>query len=102
MSLKNNDQDPGYRLPTGGVLDEDLSSYSQEKLEHEFHLSYEVLHDIHCKYPPWNGGVAIKGMLKENPDECKFGREQFLSSLAVWKLRLARAEEELERRYLLS
>lgn len=102
MSLKSKDQDPGYRLPTGGVLDNDLSTYNQEKLEHEFHLAYEVLHDIHCSYPPWNGGVAIPGMLKEDPDKSSFGREQFLSALAVWKLRLARAEEELEKRYLLS
>lgn len=101
MSQQNND-DPGYRLPTTGVFAKDIQLYTQEELEHEYRLSYEILHDVHCKYPPWNGGVAIPGMLKEDPDKSRFGRETFLDALNTWKARLNRAETELERRYLLS
>lgn len=91
------------RLPTGGMLDKDLSTLTDEALKHEHDLAYEVLHDIHCSYPPWDGGVAIKGMLKEVAENSERAQgEQFQWALQVWKLRLKRAEDELERRYLLS
>jgi hypothetical protein len=99
MSRQNDD--PGYRLPTGGVFNQDITKYTEAELEHEQQLAYEVLNDIHCSYPPWNGGVAITGMLKQNPDESSVGREQFLRALETWKLRLKRAEDELLERRLL-
>lgn len=100
MSLKNNEDTPSY---TGGVFAEDITAYSSEELEHEYELSYEILNDVHCSFPPWNGGVAISGLLKQDPDKNGIcSRETFLEALATWKARLKRAEDELERRYLLS
>lgn len=91
------------KLITGGVFDWDMTSISDEQLQHEYDLAYEVLHDIHCPRPPWNGGVAIRGMLKEATEDNAHTRSTiFRHALEVWKLRLKRAEDELERRYLLS
>lgn len=83
--------------PAFGVLSEDITKYTNEELQHEWHLSYEVLNDIH-----YEGKVVIKGMLKEDLDQCCFGKEQFMFALSTWQQRFARAENELERRFLLS
>lgn len=94
-------KEPGFHLPTGGALDWDMTTLTDAQLEHEFHLAYEVLNDIHCSYPPWNGGVAIKGMLKED-DPQKLEDPYWKPALKTWQLRLSNAEQEIERRFLLS
>lgn len=81
----------------------DLSIITDEQLEYELQLAYEVLNDVHSTYPPYNGGVAIKGMLKELAEDSFQSRgTAFIASLATWKFRLCRAQTELERRFLLS
>ena len=103
MSQPNNPYNPGPRLPHGPVTEWVMEDLSDEVLEHELALSYEVLHDIHCSMPPYNGGVAIRGMLKELADDTPKSRDpQYRSAVEVWKKRLQRAQDELERRYLLS
>lgn len=103
MSQQNNKYNPGPPPIGGNVTTADLSDISDEQLEHELQLSYEILHDVHCTYPPYNGGVAIKGMLKELAEDEPISRtDGFKRSLSVWQLRLRRAQEELERRFLLS
>jgi hypothetical protein len=92
---------PGFRLPTGGALDWDMTTLTDGQLEHEYHLAYEVLNDIYCSYSPWNGGVAIKGMLKED-DPKTLNDPNWKSALETWRLRLSNAETEIERRFLLS
>ena len=85
------------------VLEWDMTELTDAELQHEFDLSYEVLHDIHSSFPPYNGGVAIKGMLKKIRDNDPDAQgEVFLSAVVVWKKRLQNAEDELERRFLLS
>ena len=80
-----------------------MTELSDAELQHEYDLSYEVLHDIHSSYPPYNGGVAIKGMLRQiADDEPQTKVEPFVSAVKVWKQRLQNAVDELERRFLLS
>lgn len=81
------------RLPHGPVTKWNMELLSDEVLQHEYDLCYEVLNDIII-----DGEVRIIGMLK-NPDlENEMGR----AAINVWKTRLMRAETEIERRFLLS
>lgn len=82
------------KLPTQEV--NNLLALSNEQLQHEYDLSFEVLNGIYI-----DGQLVIKGMLFENIDEYP-NRDQFLLALNHWKKRLERATDELMERAIFS
>lgn len=98
MSQQNNHQGE-RRLPTGGALEWDMTQLTDAQLEHEYQLAYESMygHTI-------NGVVVIPGFRSPDfdPQDIYWVKDHYDEALAVWTLRLERAEQELERRYLLS
>ena len=98
MSLKNKEYTPSPRLPSGGALDWDMTILSDKQLEYEYHLAYESLYG-HTH----EGVVVLKGLRDpEYVPPCGFKHATIIEANRVWSLRFSRAENELERRYLLS
>jgi len=87
----------GPRLPTGGALHWDMTQLTDEQLGHEHHLAYESLYGH-----TYEGVILIPGLLSPDFDKRNFSSEIIKEALATWTLRFQRAENELERRYLLS
>ena len=86
------------RLPSGGALDWDMTTLTDDQLCYEHELARQSLygHEV-------NGEIVLKGFLDpEYQPLFSFSREFLEEAITVWKLRYSRAEDELERRYLLS
>lgn len=86
MSQQNN------YLPRGSALEWDMTKLTQEQLQYEYDLAYEILHGIYI-----DGELIIEGMLNIEPNGPMYDE-----ALHVWKLRLSRAQEELVDRQILS
>lgn len=82
------------KLPTQEV--NNLLALSNEQLQHEYDLSFEVLNGIYI-----DGQLVIKGMLFEDITGYP-NQEQFLLALNHWKKRLERATDELMERAIFS
>lgn len=88
----------GPALPPGSALDWDMTSLTNEQLEHEYHLAYESLYGH-----TYEGKIMIKGIRDpEYVPPQNIDKETIENAHRVWNLRFSRAEAELERRYLLS
>lgn len=95
MSLKSEFKP---RLPSGGALDWDMTLLTDSQLEHEYHLAYESLHGH-----TYQGVVILKGLRDPEYVPLFNCSEEILNQAKqVWNLRFSRAEDELERRFLLS
>ena len=82
------------KLPHGPVTEWNMEMLSEEVLQHEYELAYEVLNDIII-----DDQIVISGMLKKPLNDMS---DLERHAVGVWKKRLQRAEDELERRFLLS
>lgn len=97
MSLKSKYQ-PGTSLPSGGALGWDMTTLTIDQLEYEHHLAYESLYGH-----TYEGVIVIRGL--RDPEfipPSSFNKDTLDEANKVWTLRFTRAEDELERRFLLS
>lgn len=97
MSLKSKYKF-GPSLPGGSALDWDMTKLTDDQLEYEHHLAYESLYGHKV-----DGIIRIKGYRDpEYQPPGGFSKEMLSDAESVWTLRFTRAEDELERRFLLS
>lgn len=86
------------RLPSGGALDWDMTTLTDDQLCYEHELAHESLYGHKV-----NGEIVLKGFLDpEYKPPGYFSNVTLNEAITVWKLRYSRAGDELERRYLLS
>lgn len=84
-------------LPTGENLHKSLASLTDEQVQHEYDLCYEILHGVHV-----DGELLIEGMLHIDADQ-RISPEAFEAARKTWLRRLEVAKMELlERSILLS
>lgn len=83
------------KLPTGHNL-RDLQNLTDEQVQHEYDLCYEILHGVYI-----DGALIIEGMLHQDPAVVG-NEEEFKIAVRVWQIRLDRATDELMERSLLS
>lgn len=85
------------KLPTGENIHKELIHLSDEQVQHEYDLCYEILHGVYV-----DGEMLIEGMIYIDPD-MHANSEQFVIALNTWTRRLEIAKTELlERTFLLS
>ena len=97
MSQQNKYELSTRLLPSGGALEWDMTTLTDDQLEHEYRLSYESLYGH-----TYQGEILIKGLRDPDFDPLNYKKETIEEANRVWSLRFSRAEQELERRYLLS
>ncbi len=85
------------RLPSGGALEWDMTTLTNDQLEYEYELAHESLYGHKVK-----GEIVLKGFLDPEYKSPYFDKTSLEQAITIWKLRFSRAEDELERRYLLS
>lgn len=87
------------KLPTGENLFKNLHYLTDEQVEHEYNLCYEVINGVFI-----DGELIVEGLIHkdENTYPDRDAREGLIKAKEVWVHRMEIAWKELLERHLLS